>query len=279
MRVFDLDDPQSWHSDYASLLNSAEVRAIIDEVVDPTDESPGKWSQFERCESVTDHDVSIVHKRCHQILHSNYTHVVAVHACRINDPEDYTTHGILPSKPNDVVQRLIDCAPEYREQILNAAANCAKKGYIETIEGYVWYLLSEKFALKTKTAYALGSEYVRHILCEIGSELLYRKYESTGTPSLIRCRIPIEWLAEAGLWAYHLPIAIFPLISMMRQKINPTFEIDDVADGCLKTHHVVSPDLFDQFIDMSAVMDGVVSPYKQQAVSLINTNDQEALLS
>lgn len=279
MRIIDLDDPQSWHSDYNSLLNSAEVRAIIDEVVDPAEGHLSKWSLFERCDFATDRDVNIVHERCRHILQSNYTHVVAYHGCRISDPHDYTIHGILPSNPNEVVQRLIDCLPEYRDHIVNAASNCAKNGYIQTTEGYVCGLLSEKYARKTKTAYAMGSEYVRYILCEIGSELLYRKYALTGTPSLIRFRVPVEWLEEAGLLNYHLPIAIFPLISMMRHRVNPTFESDDVADICMKTKHLVSPHLIDEVIDMSAVMDGVVSPYKQQAVSLTNTNDQEPFLS
>ena len=255
IKILDLDNADSWSAPYASLLNSPEMAEVVLSV-DTVEDGLGLLSQLEvASEHVSDKRVMTLRQRCSETLFEHFTHVIACHGCRITHRADYQTKGVLQSEPEQLVQCLLKCAPEMADSIREAARDLGTR-YFDWNRGTVGFLFSQRGAIHEQTHYARGSELIQGIINRVGPELA-RKYVATGRPSLIRCRIPLEWIRDYSLTGpIHEFYAIEPLRITIRDAVCPDAHGEHRvwSRGGFRLGKSIPPDLIEDIIDMSEIV-------------------------
>lgn len=255
MKILDLDDANTWTGSYSSILDLPELTEVA--VSTNADENVlGLFEQLGRApEYVTDRTASMLRQRCIKTLFKDFTHVIACHGCRVADPADYLTKGLLQSQPEQLVDFLLRCAPEMVDRI-HAAARDLGSRYFDWNRGTVCFLFSQQWAMCEKTHYSYGSELIQGIVNRVGPELA-RKYVATGKPSLIRCRIPVGWIkAHSKSGTTHETYAIEPLRIMIRDKFFSRVPDEGPIwpNGGFRLAKSIPPYLIEDIVDMSEIV-------------------------
>lgn len=126
-----------------------------------------------------------------EILYSSYTHVVGYHGCRPRDPLSYQTKGIVPSNRESLISEA--CSLFEGIEGFDKALRAIGEDYLIHNEGKVGLLYSALLANDEHNRYTEGSEFIRSIANRLGS-VAKTRYAKTGTPTLIKCVIPVDWL-------------------------------------------------------------------------------------
>lgn len=168
-------------------------------------QQPGVWSKL--IEDFT-HDCAIFHEIAHEpkyvttdlvcrlradasnVIRSEYTAVAAYHACLPINYRSYTERGLLRTNR----RLLLDLCKEVFWQIpkLDQVFEPVCQKYLEWYDGTVGLFLSahedtswyEGSCFLGKVADALGQE---------GQDAL-RCFLARGTPTMVKCRLPLDWL-------------------------------------------------------------------------------------
>ena len=253
--ILDLDNPATWESAFLPLMQKPEVQEVM-RICRSQPYGEALLGQLEAGpEGVEDSAFEQVQKLCVELLFSRFTHVIACHGCRVADPVDYLSKGLLRSDPHELVANLIRCATEMEEQIRTAADDLGT-GYFQWNRGTVGFLLSQRWAIGNRTHYSYGSELIQGIIHRVGPELAHR-YVLTGRPSLIRCRIPVEWIRDNSLTEGTLQTyATKPLAKLILDELLPSQDDEPIGtNGGFRLARDIPPDLIEAIIDMSGVVD------------------------
>ncbi len=242
MNILDLDNPGTWQEAYLPVFRAPEVERIA--------RSDLFYNLSPCAENVEDDSVRRIRAMCIDVLTSEFTHLRAWHGCRIRDRADYITKGILRSDPETIVAQLVSCAPQMADQI------CAAAAYLRTRTrwqyGCVGLLPSGRCAVEHNSDYIRGSEIARRIIAHVDDKPeLERRYASTGRPSLIQCRVPIEWARDCSRTGErheaYAAFAIGPLKNYVRNKY---FDLESTAAWAFDMAKDITPDLIEDIIDV-----------------------------
>jgi len=250
--ILDLDQPSTWHEPYTPLFDDDAI-VRVKKAADVEDAACRLMAELScASEFATDQAALTLRQRCMDVFFGSYTHVIACHGCRVRNPADYLNHGVRQSDPEQLVEDLLDMAPDHSTEIRAVAQDLGWR-YFAWNRGMVCFLLSQKWAVAEKTAYARGSELIRGILNRSNPEIAQR-YFSDGTPSLIRCRIPVDWLVEySRTGAVHETYATTPLCTMLRKKFISSWDAEGATwtEGGFRLEKSIPPELIECIVDMS----------------------------
>ncbi len=198
-KILDLDTPipDKILKAYEAILHADDILPILQKNIS-IGIWPGYYSNNNIPSDLKDKEKKVfmdVQCECEQVFHKNYTHVIAYHACRTDDPAQYRRNGLLISSR----KRLEAFAKEIFMGCsdLDKAIVRAGSRYFGTYEGSLSMHISGKFAC---TEYLnKGSHYLRLVAVELGLEgnhKLKQFYKET-TPYFVKCKMPIGWLEDA----------------------------------------------------------------------------------
>ncbi len=191
--TLDLDSIDTWHSDFSALLYASDMWRQVETRIKNSGDSeflPALTYTKDRLDDLT----RPIRLKAEEILSTRYTSVIAYHGCRPKDPDSYRTKGILPSEPSILIETargLFDGLHGLEEAINEVCSNT----YIAHVKARIWLYFSGLRARHPNESHRNGSELIRSIATRLGREAEER-FEETGKPTLIKCSIPLERLAE-----------------------------------------------------------------------------------
>ena len=187
--VLDLDDRTSCHPEFSAVVDDSWPE-IVKEVASV---SGGDFLSQLECDSgyLKNNLARELRELGVNILLRRYSFVMGYHGCRIGDKASYSADGLRPSDP----AALIGWARELFSGIsgLDAALRDIGSQYVNHNRGKVGLLMSGVAERDKRHGYAQGSELICALANRLGPEAK-RRFAKTGSPHLVQCKIPIEWL-------------------------------------------------------------------------------------
>lgn len=253
----DLDVPGTWNQDFESLVYEQETWSQIEAKLDV--------GRVEHCqfvnsfleqitygeESLRDDLARSLREKGKEILFRRHASVTAYHGCRPSSITSYRENGILPSD----TQKLIGEARALFTGIdgFDAALVDIGHSYMNYNESKVGLLVSARRAKEDRSSYINGSELIRGIASRLGLEAKARVIR-TGTPTLIKCLIPVTWLdtqttfPASGIYVKNV------LNELICRRYWPGESFPGCPGGFYLTRAVPSQNIVD-FIDMTEFSD------------------------
>lgn len=128
-----------------------------------------------------------------QRLREHYAGVVAFHGCRPTSLEEYQTHGVLASNPEQLEKLafgIFGDTERVRREIASLRMPDLHLSYEEHNAGKVFFTLTKDELIKTCGGYLLyGSEYLLCIANGIGES---HKLRARGKATIIECLVPMN---------------------------------------------------------------------------------------
>ena len=171
------------------------------------------------------------------------------HGCRPRNRSTYLEHGILLSDTKALIQEARDIFKGI-EGFDEAVRDIGQK-YFDHNNGKIGFLMSATWAKHNRSHYALGSELIRGLTNRLGDEAGAR-YESMGTPTLIKCVLQTDWIDKDTTFPVSESYITNVLWSLIRLRWWHDEEIEGCQGGFLLTRPV-PPENILEFIDMSHV--------------------------
>ena len=250
----DADSKVTWHSDFEALVYDLEVWSKVSSKLDS-----GKIPSLSFLSQITCADNSVkddfalfLRQKAREIFFARYSHVIGYHGCRPRDPESYRKYGILPSS----TERLISEARSLFQGFQGFDEALCKIGtsYRNHNEGKVGLLLSAVRAKNDPSnSHMQGSELIRALAYRLGNtaQLLFA---TTGKPTLIKCRIPIEWLDSLTTFPVSNAYINQVLVELINKRICPNDHYIGFSGAYMLTRSV-PPECILEFIDMTNCSD------------------------
>jgi len=242
----DLDRPETWDSEFQTLLYSeSHWSRIRDKVI----ADAGKFFSQLTCNQESQRDAFALELRekAIRILNKKYSHVIAYHGCRPISEQSYLEKGIHPS---DTVT-LIDSARKLFDGVgdFTKALEEIGQGYMEHNQGKVGLLLSEVWAKEHKNSYTSGSELILALANRLGSEAI-RRFHNTGKPTLIKCLVPVVWLDEYTTFPVRRSYSDDIITNLIRKRMWPKERFYGSEGGYLLMKTIPPANIL-EFIDMT----------------------------
>lgn len=190
--ILDIDSVDTWHADFKELIYTKEMWTRILTKLDDVDIKKEFLHQI-ACEDDSLKDPIARHLRENgkKIFLKRYSHVTSYHGCRPRDIKSYCRDGIRLSNTSALIAEardLFDGIDGFEQAIEDIGLQ-----YINHNEGKIGLLISESFARRPKNNYVDGSELIHSIANRLGEEAK-NCLACTGSPTVIKCKIPIDWL-------------------------------------------------------------------------------------
>jgi hypothetical protein len=194
LSVLDLDTPASYINKFDHILYAKNIW-------------PTLYDDFKNGHSMYDEflgEPNLIQNRlakelqgkCGEVLRANYTHVMAYHACRTADPEQYRRLGLLSAsqeRRHAMARRVFTGIEDLDKALLEA------DGRYKTYEDSISMYISARFA---STEYLhKGSHYLSMVVGNLaaqGNERLLSEYKNT-KPFFVQCKIPVSWLEDSDI--------------------------------------------------------------------------------
>ncbi|WP_298031007.1 hypothetical protein [uncultured Dysosmobacter sp.] len=173
-----------------------------------------------------------------KITLSNYTHIRAYHACRIEDIEAYKKNGIVPfteqSAIEDAVKKLSD--ERLTEDDVRAQAEKVWEKY--SIHSHkVWLSLEQSELLGDACHYLIyGSEFLNAVAADLWCR---DKLKIIGKPTIIACDVPLSTVSDT--WTNGLEQAVKNSETSMRSIAVDRVSPEDMVDFIFPTGYVKDP--------------------------------------
>jgi hypothetical protein len=187
--ILDLDAPTTYTGIFDKIICSEDVWPRLESYLN--DNQGGIGELFADSDSIKDPFFKELQRDCENLFRKKYGHVVAYHACRTNDPEQYFRFGLLSAsqKRLETKAREVFASKEGLEEAISK-----EKSYFKAYEGQVHMYVSAKFAAIDYLD--KGSMYLRKVAVNIGGDL-----ERQGKPVFVKCKVPLSWLqASSSYW-------------------------------------------------------------------------------
>ena len=188
--ILDLEEPNSFAPSLYQLLEPHDVWSHLHE------DFNRDYSLFDELSCspvyVTSALVRDLRDAASNIISSEYTAVAAYHGCRPVNRRSYTEHGLLRTNRH-LLSRLTQ---EAFGQIPNVEVVFERvcRKYLEWYDGTVGLFLSKHEATK----YHACCLFLRTMADALGNEGqdLLRTYLARGTPTVVKCMLPLDWLED-----------------------------------------------------------------------------------
>ncbi|MCF7869891.1 MAG: hypothetical protein K9M01_02095 [Candidatus Omnitrophica bacterium] len=189
--ILDLDDPSTYAEEYKQILYPEEILPIL------KDDFEGPQEIFKKSpEDVTNPTIKKLRYKCDEVFKRNYVYVMAYHACRTTDPNEYCRLGLLTSSRErlEAKARDIFTGIQNLDRAISEAATYFRL-YDESISMYT----SAKLA--SATYLNEGSHYLRMVAANLGREGEQRlSIKSQGSkPIFVKCKIPVSWFEDVAI--------------------------------------------------------------------------------
>jgi hypothetical protein len=247
MRNLDLDDPGTWDDAFRRLVYGADTwRSVLDRLED--DDGMDFLSQLTcRPGCLRDDLASRLRSAGLKILLDSYDNVIGYHGCRLAQHSTYRQHGILPSNTALLIEyarQLFQGIPGFDEAVGDLG-----RSYLSHNDGKIGLLLSARLARHDRNDHTGGSELIRCIANRLGHEAKQR-YIATGTPALIKCCVPVEWLDIHTTFPMRSAYVNEVLACLIRNRKWPRQEWRGAEGGYLLLRAVPARNIL-EFIDMT----------------------------
>jgi hypothetical protein len=205
-RTLDLDDPLTYAGIFDEILYAEDVWPILEDDFNDHQEIFNK-----NPEDITNSNIKNLRYKCDEVFKKNYIYVMAYHACRNNDPEQYRRLGLLTATQErlEAKAREIFAGIERLEEAISEA-----KSYFDAYAGSVHMYISAQFAAIDYLD--KGSLYLRKVAVNLGAE---RHLERQGKPIFVKCKLPLSWLqASSSFWGEYRFLHLY-ITSLIRRGI------------------------------------------------------------
>lgn len=203
-RTLDLDDPLTYAGIFDEILYADDVWPILE------DDFNDRQEIFsENPEDITNPNIKDLRYKCDEVFKNNYIYVMAYHACRTNDPEQYRRLGLFTAtqKRLEAKAREIFAGIEGLEEAISK-----EKSYIDAYGGQVHMYISAKFAAIDYLD--KGSLYLRKVAANFGAE---RCLEKQGKPVFVKCKLLLSWLQfSSSFWGERMFLYLYVTTLMRR---------------------------------------------------------------
>ncbi|MCF7887658.1 MAG: hypothetical protein K9L76_00110 [Candidatus Omnitrophica bacterium] len=178
-KILDLDDPSTYAGIFDEILYADDIWPILKE------DFNGQQEIFnQNPENIINPDIKNLRYKCNEVFKKNYICVMAYHACRTNNPEQYRQFGLLTALPErlEPKAREIFAGKEGLEKAISK-----EKSYFDAHGGQIHMYISAKFAAIEYLD--KGSMYFRRVGYNIGGD-----FKGQGKPVFVKCKLPLSWL-------------------------------------------------------------------------------------
>lgn len=256
MSILDLDDHSTWKDLYTAFLQQDVYWNEINHIIKSKEkEAYNNLSCQLRYDEkhVDQEDIRKLRRRFTEFFEKTFTHVVAYHGCRPVDIEPYKTKGIIPCDIDErikIARELFEELDDFNGTDFNNAITDIGKGiYFEYSGDKVGFFVSRQGLMESNHYLQSGSEVLQAIASKLGknaSDLL----ESRGTPTIIKCDLPIEWLDVETKDPIKYAYAVNPFADIISEIFEPSDNDCFFEDAFMLKRHV-PPDLIMDFIEVN----------------------------
>jgi hypothetical protein len=253
MKYLDLDDSNTWVEDLFQLVSENDTwEYILNSKVDSY--SGGKILEHlsYKEESMYDQVLLNLVRKAKNVLVSKYSFVIGYHGCRVTDKESYLKNGIMTSNPRKLIKFTKELFGLDKE-IDEIVDEFNKDDYLSHNANKIGFLLSAEWAKYERNQHSLGSELIRAIAGRLGKKYL-EKYFKIGTSTLIKCKIPIDWLDTYSTYPIIKSYSSSVLYQIIYKKFWPADKNQQVNGGFMFRHNI-PPEYIIDFIDMTGYND------------------------
>jgi hypothetical protein len=184
LTTLDLDTPATYAGIFDKIIYAEDIWPVLDSYLKDNTGMIGEL--FADPININDPFLKELQYICEGLFRKRYTYVVAYHACRTTEPEQYRRLGLLT-----VTQERLE--PKAREIFAGEEgleeAISKEKSYFVGYGGQVHMYMSAKFAAVDYLEG--GSLYLRKVAADLGAE---ERLEGRGKPVFVKCKLPLSWL-------------------------------------------------------------------------------------
>jgi len=252
-RCFDIDKPDRWNHALRELVYSDSAWESISASIEKHGDE-FFWEFDKELENVNMPIVRCLATEVMKALRSEYDCVVAYHGCRPISWDTYRRDGIRICEPERLFEEARDIFHELPDVSKRLPA-CFSEPDMNQRTGRVGLIFSRETALENNFAfYKEGSEFLHIIANRLGppAPAIWLK---RGIPTLIRCKLPIEFLEtheKEHAFECYARAAVKTLIFQRTDPSEPYYE-----HGGFHVTHTILPAFIDEFIDMSGHLNEV----------------------
>lgn len=238
--ILDMDNPLTWNEQFNDLFSGLDGinGTLLDQLV-----AIREW--------LSNSEAIAIRERGKEILHANYNYIIAYHACRYRNDGTYETDGILPARPDEIIEAartLFHGINGLDEVLRDEEAICFKR-----TAGTVGLLFSGRRAISDKIVYFEGGERMRTITAKLGSLAQERFKAMAGSAMLIKCKIPVTWLAEYVV-EYDPYEYLYELLAIVAKRLRyPALEMPQPKGGFLLSRSI-PPKYIIELKDVSTIV-------------------------
>ena len=249
MELLDPDSSSTWHPDFKSFVYSGTVWPQIEAKVNPDEKNFIEFLAQVRCapECLCDPLAIRLRNEGKRILLKRHSHVAAYHGCRPRDQETYREKGLLTSDTAVLIRearQLFDGIP-----VFDQALHGIETAYINHNQGKVGFLYSAIRARFGHSEHPNGSELIRSLIFRLGPAANAR-FRGTGTPTLIKCAIPLSWLDNHTTYSVSTSYASEVIAQLILWRIRPDDEFHGFQGGFMLARSL-PPENILEFIEMT----------------------------
>lgn len=212
LRTLDLDDSSTYAGIFDGILYADDIWPIL------KDDFNNRQEIFSKNpEDITNPKIKNLRYKCDEVFKKSYICVMAYHACRTDDPEQYRRLGLLTATQErlEAKAREIFAGIEGLEEAISK-----EKSYINAYKGQVHMYVSAKFAAIDYLD--KGSMYLRRVAVNIGGDI-----EKQGNPFFVKCKIPLSWLQFLSSYWGELSFLYCYVVALMSECILAKISPDD----------------------------------------------------
>jgi hypothetical protein len=245
IKILDLDSKNTWHPDFKKLIFDQENWL---HVINETSGTKSVGEFFSQITCTTNYLVNPLARQLREIgseiVSKNYSGLVGYHGCCPENKETYEEKGVCPSDTSALIEKAREWFSDFPG--FEEALKDIPSSYLEHNEGKVWFLMSAIWAKNGNSHHTKGSELISALANRL--DMKAREiFRSKGTPTIIKCIIPFDWVEKDTISLY----ASCVLKELIRAKLWPREKFDGFSGG-FSVDRVIPAENILEFIDMSA---------------------------
>ncbi len=239
--ILNLDEPESICSALHSLLDAPGVWDILLADVRGTYNIFSELAQTE--ESIKTPVVRQLRKDAECHIRSEYTSVIAYHACRPLERSSYTSRGII--RTNETLLRELTHKTFGDSSDIEKAFNPVCKEYLNWYNGTIGLFLTAY----EETSWYKCPKFLGDMMQALGNQSrhLLDDFLERAIPTIIKCRIPLDWvdtkMRDPSIGYYASSV----LQRMILMRANSQYPTNDLGALGLKVD--IPPELILEFLD------------------------------
>jgi len=252
LKLFDIDDQSTWYEIYDSHVRNDPYWDVIEKAILSNKDDDFYKIMIElddREEEVASSEILSLRQRCTEQFKKTYTHVTAYHACRTTNIDSYLNQGVIPSNPESIIEQAKTIFNH--STAVDEAIKDIGNTYLDHGRQKIGFFVSKTGSIDPGYNRYLkyGSELLSAIANRLGNGA-FHKISTEGTPTLIKCALPISWICKHTTFPMIQSYAKIPLVQLLIQLRWPDKHGDSIRGAFLLTRSVPKEYILDT-IDMT----------------------------